>query len=79
MTRWEYMEIQWGPASKLAAMNKVGKDGWELVSVVFEQTGYGTSRTAYFKRPVATWPAPVNQNEVRASYGFESIYAPGTK
>jgi hypothetical protein len=49
MTQWEYCWLNighiWGGHQK--AMNDLGEDGWELVSVF----GFESCPYAYFKRP----------------------------
>jgi hypothetical protein len=60
MARWEYLyftdadketSILHPPAHK-EKLNELGKEGWELVSVVFDQTG--KVQKLYFKREKKT-------------------------
>jgi hypothetical protein len=52
MPTWEYQEVRLGSSSSLPTMNRLGAEGWELVSVV---SACGSQYThcewwAYFKR-----------------------------
>ncbi len=45
---WEYMETSSMPSGRL---NELGREGWELVSVILSHNG---DYIFYFKRPVST-------------------------
>jgi hypothetical protein len=59
MTKWEYIYFTEAekegsslhPPSHKERLNDLGKDGWELVSVVFDSTGL--VKKLYFKRPLS--------------------------
>jgi len=60
MTRWEYLyftdadketSILHPPGHK-EKLNELGKDGWELVSVIFDQKG--RVQKLYFKRQIVS-------------------------
>ena len=58
MARWEYLystdaEKETGalhPPAHKEKLNELGKEGWELVSVVFDQTG--KVQKLYFKKQI---------------------------
>ena len=60
MTRWEYLYFTDAeretstlhPPGHKEKLNELGKDGWELVSVVFDQAG--RVQKLYFKRQIAS-------------------------
>jgi hypothetical protein len=60
MARWEYLYFTDAdketstlhPPSHKERLNELGKEGWELVSVVFDQTGH--VQKLYFKRETKT-------------------------
>jgi hypothetical protein len=59
MTRWEYLYFTDAeketstlhPPGHKEKLNELGKDGWELVSVIFDQKGQ--VQKLYFKRPIS--------------------------
>ena len=52
MTTWEYFVAPLLEHNPGDILNTFGEDGWELVSVVQQQTPMGTPSTvAYLKRP----------------------------
>jgi hypothetical protein len=54
MTTWEYFVAPLLEHNPGDILNAFGEDGWELVSVVSQQTPMGASSTvAYLKRPKA--------------------------
>ena len=46
--KWEYISIRLN--DNHSSLNKLGQEGWELVSVVFDVSGHAL--LAYFKRPI---------------------------
>jgi hypothetical protein len=58
MTRWEYLYFTdvekvsstLHPPSHKERLNELGREGWELVSLIADQTG--TVQKMYFKRPL---------------------------
>lgn len=50
MMKWEYEEINIYPENAKEELNKLGEDGWELVSINLVFGGI-THGVAYFKRP----------------------------
>ena len=58
MTSWEYLYFTGAeketstlhPPAPKEKLNELGKEGWELVSVVFDQKG--KAQKLYFKRPI---------------------------
>jgi len=52
MQRWEYLQTTIpGNVAKQAALDELGAQGWELVSVFMRYLG-GWETILYFKRPV---------------------------
>ncbi|HJP67004.1 MAG TPA: hypothetical protein VKA30_11960 [Actinomycetota bacterium] len=52
MQRWEYFVAPLLPHNPGDILNNFGEDGWELVSVISQETPVGgTSLVAYLKRP----------------------------
>ena len=59
--RWEYKQLGISSQRAEEEMNKLGSDGWELVSTVLDGVGGFGSRpmvVAFFKRPVEEVVAP---------------------
>jgi len=60
MTRWEYLYFTDAeretstlhPPGHKEKLNELGKDGWELVSVIFDQKGQ--VQKLYFKRQIVS-------------------------
>ena len=54
MTKWEYFVAPLLPHNPGDILNTFGQDGWELVTVLAQQTpAGGVSFVAYLKRPLA--------------------------
>ena len=54
MQKWEYFVAPLLPHNPGEILNTFGEDGWELVSVLSQQTPSGqVSLVAYLKRPKA--------------------------
>ena len=52
MQRWEYFVAPLLPHNPADILNTFGEDGWELVTVLQQQTPQGAvSLVAYLKRP----------------------------
>ena len=52
MQEWEYKVIDWWPTE--SELNKLGADGWELVTVAVSSNEFGTDTVkAYLKRPIS--------------------------
>jgi hypothetical protein len=57
--RWEYKQLGLSNHRAEEEMNKLGSDGWELVSTVLDGGGMGPVMVvAFFKRPVEEIAAP---------------------
>ena len=50
MQKWQYFVTTMTDHVQTDAVNEFGKDGWELVSVVYNQSTYES--TLFFKRPL---------------------------
>jgi len=57
-TLWEYCILDQPTQSQLTAL---GGQGWELVSVTCIVSGFSRSEKAFFKRPQAACPPPLQR------------------
>lgn len=62
--KWEYKVLDWDSLYKNGFLDGMGRDGWELVSVLRDENNL----TYYFKREVA-----MNKEEMMAKYYLPSL------